>query len=111
MTASALPVLVVGGGPSGLATALTLLRNGIPVRIVEKEPHYRIGRRANSVKPRTFEAFQFLDVLEIDEKSTPILTCRQYKAGTLEVVKEFRIFEPVDPTPSVPNASRLLFRA
>ncbi|KAF8626590.1 hypothetical protein AX14_011445, partial [Amanita brunnescens Koide BX004] len=39
----------VGGGPSGLAVALTLLRNGIPVRIIDKEPHYRIGQRANGV--------------------------------------------------------------
>ena len=66
MTASDFPVLVVsssqpwmrsrhsrlhqvGGGPSGLAVALALLRNGIPVRIVDKEPHYRIGQRANGV--------------------------------------------------------------
>ena len=65
MTASVLPVLVVrlssfhsivethayqvGGGPSGLAVAVTLLRNGIPVRIIDKESHYRIGQRANGV--------------------------------------------------------------
>jgi hypothetical protein len=65
MTGSVLPVLVVrlssflcivethayqvGGGPSGLAAAVTLLRNGIPVRIIDKEPHYRTGQRSNSV--------------------------------------------------------------
>jgi ribulose 1,5-bisphosphate synthetase/thiazole synthase len=65
MTASILPVLVVkpssfrfvaethayqvGGGPSGLAAAVTLLRNGIPVRIIDKESHYRTGQRANGV--------------------------------------------------------------
>jgi ribulose 1,5-bisphosphate synthetase/thiazole synthase len=65
MTASVLPVLVVslssfhcivethvcqvGGGPSGLSVAVTLLRNGIPVRIIDKESHYRIGQRANGV--------------------------------------------------------------
>ena len=65
MTASVLPVLVVrlstfrciiethvyqvGGGPSGLAAAVTLLRNGIPVRIIDKECHYRTGQRATGV--------------------------------------------------------------
>lgn len=65
MTASVLPVLVVrlssylcivethahqvGGGPSGLAVAVTLLRNGIPVRIIDKESQYRTGQRANGV--------------------------------------------------------------
>ena len=65
MTASVLPVLVVksssfcciaethaykvGGGPSGLSAAVTLLRNGIPVRIIDKESYYRTGQRANGV--------------------------------------------------------------
>ena len=65
MTASVLPVLVVrlpsfhrtvethgsqvGGGPSGLSVAITLLRNGIPVRIIDKESHYRTGQRADGV--------------------------------------------------------------
>ena len=65
MTASVLPVLVVksssfcciaethayqvGGGPSGLATAVTLLRNGIPVRIIDKGSHYRFGQRGTGI--------------------------------------------------------------
>ncbi|KAG1856178.1 hypothetical protein C8R48DRAFT_718665 [Suillus tomentosus] len=39
------PVLVVGAGPVGLVAALTLLQNGIPVRIIEKDHHPRIGQR------------------------------------------------------------------
>ncbi|KAF8659123.1 hypothetical protein AX14_007657, partial [Amanita brunnescens Koide BX004] len=109
MTASVSPVLVVGGGPSGLAAALTLLRNGVPVRIIDKEPHYRIGQRANGVWPRTFEAFHFLEVPEVYDRSTPILRCREYKAGTLEVLKDFEMFASVDPTPSVPYSNPRFF--
>ncbi|KAF8712021.1 hypothetical protein AX14_013156 [Amanita brunnescens Koide BX004] len=102
MTASAFPVLVVGGGPSGLAAALTLLRNRIPVRIIDKEPHHRIGQRATGLWPRTFEVFHFLDVPEIHDRSTPAIPFREYKPGTLEIVKEFEMFKYIHPTPSVP---------
>ena len=54
------------------------------------------------LQPRTFEAFQFLDVPEIYERGTPGIPCREYKAGTLEMLKEFDMFKSVDPTPSIP---------
>ena len=147
MAASVLPVLVVrlsgfhpdciveihayqvGRGPSGLAAAVTLLRNGIPVRIIDKDSQSRTGQRATGVwvslgltsfelnaytiplQPRTFEAFHFLDIPEIYKRSTPIIPCRQYKPGTLEILKEFEVTKYVDPTPSVPYVSCLNFLA
>ncbi len=36
MTEPAYPVLVIGAGPAGLATAASLARRGIPYRLLER---------------------------------------------------------------------------
>ena len=41
--------LQVGAGPVGLVAALTLLQNGIPVRIIEKDPNPRMGQRGPGI--------------------------------------------------------------
>ncbi|GAA0911574.1 FAD-dependent oxidoreductase [Streptomyces thermoalcalitolerans] len=48
-------VLVVGGGPTGLATALFLARAGVAVRLVERRPHTSTLPRATHVTRRTVE--------------------------------------------------------
>ncbi|GFH38224.1 FAD-dependent oxidoreductase [Streptomyces pacificus] len=48
-------VLVVGGGPSGLATALFLARAGVAVRLVERRPGTSTLPRATHVTRRTME--------------------------------------------------------
>ncbi|KAG8213559.1 hypothetical protein J3R82DRAFT_10212 [Butyriboletus roseoflavus] len=102
MTVAAAPVLVAGGGPSGLVVALTLLQNRIPVRIIDKEPHHRIGQRGHGLWPRTFEVFHFLRAHEIHQRATPVLPIQEYKPGTLEPTKTFSMFTHNDPTPSIP---------
>ena len=42
-------LLQVGAGPTGLCLALTLVQNGVNVRIIDKEPTPRIGRRGAGV--------------------------------------------------------------
>lgn len=39
----------VGGGPSGLVAALTLLKNGVPVRIIDKLDKYHSGQRGAGI--------------------------------------------------------------
>ncbi len=39
----------VGGGPSGLVLALSLLKNGISVRVIDKNPELRIGQRGAGI--------------------------------------------------------------
>ena len=39
----------VGAGPVGLVAALTLLQNGIPVRIIDKDPNPRMGQRGPGI--------------------------------------------------------------
>ncbi|KAG1745464.1 FAD binding domain-containing protein [Suillus paluster] len=96
------PVLVVGAGPAGLVAALTLLQNGIPVRIIDKDPNPRVGQRGPGIWPRSLELFNFLNVTEVNDlgKSVPIM--RSYKPGTLEVVGESSMAPHMEPTPAIP---------
>ncbi|KAG1793055.1 FAD binding domain-containing protein [Suillus plorans] len=96
------PVLVVGAGPVGLVAALTLLQNGIPVRIIDKDHHPRIGQRGVGTWPRSLEVYNFLDVSEVNSlgKSPPPI--RSYKPGTLEPLKDSSMVPHLEPTPAIP---------
>jgi putative polyketide hydroxylase len=58
------PVLVVGAGPAGLVTSLTLAHHGVPSLLVEKHPGTSIYPRATAVSTRTMEIFRGLGVDE-----------------------------------------------
>src|SRR5918912_2217496 len=64
MAASEAPVLVIGAGPSGLFAAAELARNGVPTRIVEREPVPHRQARATALQPRTLEILARAEVLE-----------------------------------------------
>jgi len=55
-------VLVVGAGPAGLATAITALRHGARVLVVERRAGTSTVPRATGVSTRTMELFRFWDV-------------------------------------------------
>ncbi|EIW81684.1 hypothetical protein CONPUDRAFT_164490 [Coniophora puteana RWD-64-598 SS2] len=96
-------VLIVGAGPTGLVSALTLLKNGIAVRIIEKELTTRRGQRGAGIYPRTLEVYNFLDVPEVLEKAGGTSLFQSHMFGSVDVLKEFD-FTPdaADPTPSIP---------
>ncbi|OJA16660.1 hypothetical protein AZE42_09261 [Rhizopogon vesiculosus] len=96
------PVLIVGAGPVGLVAALTLLRNGIPVRIIDKDPNHRIGQRAPGIQPRSLELYNFLDVPEINELANPFPLLRSFTTGTKEPSELQRMFPVIEPTPAIP---------
>ncbi|KAG1875472.1 FAD binding domain-containing protein [Suillus subalutaceus] len=96
------PVLVVGAGPVGMVAALTLLQNGIPVRIIDKDPHHRIGQRGAGIWPRSLELYSFLDVSEVNGLGKPAPPTRSYKPGTLEPLKDSSIAPQMEPTPAIP---------
>ncbi|HEX6297073.1 MAG TPA: FAD-dependent oxidoreductase [Burkholderiales bacterium] len=48
-------VLVVGAGPVGLATALSLAHRGVSVKVIEAEPRLTEDQRAGSFHPPTLE--------------------------------------------------------
>ncbi|MCU1648055.1 MAG: otcC 1 [Nocardia sp.] len=57
-------VLVVGGGPTGTALAVDLVRRGLNVRIVDKAAHGFEGSRAKGVQPRSLEVLYDLGALD-----------------------------------------------
>ncbi|HKF84661.1 MAG TPA: FAD-dependent monooxygenase, partial [Candidatus Limnocylindrales bacterium] len=56
------PVLVVGAGPAGLVTSLTLAHHGVPSVLVEKHPGTSIYPRATGMSVRSMEVFRGLGV-------------------------------------------------
>ena len=59
-----LPVLVIGAGPTGLAAALELARQGRAVRIVDKHPTRSQHSKALGVNARTLELMEASGVTE-----------------------------------------------
>ena len=52
------PVVIVGAGPVGLASALSLAHQGVPVRVIEAEPALTVDHRAGSFHPPTLEMLE-----------------------------------------------------
>ena len=52
---ASIEVLIIGAGPSGLFAAVELARQGVPVRIVEREPGPHLQARATAIQPGTLE--------------------------------------------------------
>jgi 3-(3-hydroxy-phenyl)propionate hydroxylase len=57
-------VLVVGAGPVGLATALSLAHRGVSVKVIEAEPRLTEDQRAGSFHPPTLEMLAPFGVTE-----------------------------------------------
>ena len=57
-------VLVVGGGPVGLTSALLLARQGVRVLLAERHPGTSIHPRARGINVRSMEIFRALGIEE-----------------------------------------------
>lgn len=71
--ASETPVLILGGGRVGLATAQTLEKHGINYRIVEKKPTLAKGRGENFIEGDAAD-LQVLERAGLQEVKTAIIT-------------------------------------
>ncbi|KAF7356354.1 FAD-binding-3 domain-containing protein [Mycena venus] len=104
MTDFSCDVLIVGAGPSGLILALCLSMSGVSVRIIDKEPVHRVGRRGAGITPRTLEIFQTLgvldDVLKLAHNPVPF---QSYKLPEgIEPEKTWDMAPTLEPTPACP---------
>ncbi|VDB90126.1 unnamed protein product [Peniophora sp. CBMAI 1063] len=106
-TSTSTDVLIVGAGPVGLVSAIVLTKNGLSVRIVDKESKYAIGMRGAGIHPRTLESYHILgivrDIQAAGSEFHPVLEHdHEGKPG-----KTFHMVPKGEPTPDTPYASTL----
>ncbi|KAJ7119265.1 FAD binding domain-containing protein [Mycena crocata] len=99
-------ILIAGAGPSGLVLALILLKNGVPVRIIDKERTHRIGSRGAGVMARTLELYATLGVVDdILKDAGELLPMAMYDVGQTVPKGEHRLMKYQEPTPDIPHAN------
>ena len=90
-------MLVVGAGPAGLATAITAIRNGARVLVVERHPGTSIYPRATGVHLRTVELLRSWglqrEVRALDVRVRPLRSV----SPTLREATGLPIGYPTDP--------------
>ncbi|KAF9463799.1 FAD binding domain-containing protein [Collybia nuda] len=103
-------VLIVGAGPSGLMLALSLLRNGISVRIIAKEAHFTVGQRGCGLMPRSLEIYKQLGLLpEILSMARLAPTMQLFSAPQGDApIKTMELNEILADTPFYPYINPLL---
>ncbi|KAF7324332.1 FAD-binding-3 domain-containing protein [Mycena sanguinolenta] len=97
-------VLIAGAGPAGLVLALILLKNGVSVRIIDKEMNHRIGSRGSGIQPRTLELYHILGILpNILEAGEGVGLLAKYVRGETKPMGTFPLSEHIEPTPDTPH--------
>jgi len=84
------PVLIAGGGPVGLITALALARQGLPVHVFEAESKVNDAPRAATTHAATLEMLEDLGVVEeVIRHGLVEPLFRIWDRSTSELVAEF----------------------
>ncbi|KLO09903.1 hypothetical protein SCHPADRAFT_878780 [Schizopora paradoxa] len=102
-------ILIVGSGPVGSILALSLLKNGVSVRIIEKDVKHHLGTRGPGIMPRTLELEHFLGIRkDIEKYSISGSLVRMYDPkDPYRVVSAKPMGEKVPPTPAYPTGTPL----
>jgi 3-(3-hydroxy-phenyl)propionate hydroxylase len=84
------PVLVAGGGPVGIITALALAQRGIPVRVFEAADRVNDAPRASTLHPATLEMLASAGLLDqIVARGLTARTFQFWDRPTHSLVAEF----------------------
>ncbi|EJC98969.1 uncharacterized protein FOMMEDRAFT_113569 [Fomitiporia mediterranea MF3/22] len=96
-------VLIVGSGPAGLILGLSLLKNGIPVRIIEKDVKHHNGERGSGVMPRTLEIEHFLGTDEVHKTGASLATIHIFDPkDPYRIIRSSRTMQDIESTPACP---------
>ncbi|KAK7028002.1 hypothetical protein VNI00_015089 [Paramarasmius palmivorus] len=93
-------VLIVGAGPSGLALALLLCRNGLTPRVIDKSSNFNVGQRGAAVHARTLELYKILGILpKVKEFAIPVPLRKIYPRDGGEPTTHASLIEdmPLEP--------------
>ncbi|KDQ06117.1 hypothetical protein BOTBODRAFT_141286 [Botryobasidium botryosum FD-172 SS1] len=102
-------VLIVGAGPTGLIAALALAKNGISVRVIERNKTFEPRTRGAALVPRTMELFANLGVVEeFIENGLLVPTLRTYAPNGYDVLSSWTFLAYEEPTPDVPYSRVIL---
>ncbi|MBH1935897.1 FAD-dependent monooxygenase [Streptomyces sp. AV19] len=94
-------VLIVGAGPTGLALACDLARQGVPFRLIDAGDGPFPGSRGKGLQPRTLEIFEDLGILDAVLASGDRLPRMSgWKDGRLAT--EWDMITRLEPTPDAP---------
>jgi 3-(3-hydroxy-phenyl)propionate hydroxylase len=94
------PVIVAGGGPVGVVTALALARQGVPVRVFEAADRIDESPRASTTHPATLEMLAALGLLdEVIARGLVARTFQFWDRPSRRMVAEFDHAILKDDTP------------
>ncbi len=84
------PVLVAGGGPVGIITALALAQRGVPVRVFEAADVVNDAPRASTLHPATLEMLAAIGLLDdVVARGLVARTFQFWDRPTRSVIAEF----------------------
>src|SRR3954471_9740205 len=97
---SSRPILIAGGGPVGVITALALARQGLPVHVFEAEPKVNDMPRAATTHAATLEMLDGLGMVdEVAARGLVEPLFRIWDRPSRQIVAEFDFGMFKDETP------------
>ena len=93
------PVLVAGGGPVGLVSALLLARAGVPVRVFEKREALSRASRASTFHPPTLAILDELGLADTAVSAGRVVREIQYRDVAHQVLARFNMSDLAVETP------------